>query len=388
MNPFNRYNPDPTGKLFYGGGDVGMAAAATIYATSNIFSWSEAKKMPERQADANKEVLRLQKEHYDEITEKQREKLRKAVNDYMSETSDIIFSSDFKEAFPDVPEAAEYVPVDACCLQGSTIECNISHIERAKLFVEYVNRQNEQDDLLHALTFDPGFLVNLDTVNKSFQDMMRGMLDTSDVVEIVSDRAELSALQGRIGNSRKTTARDLGISKHRIKVAGREEFRRHHTFVNSVVSPQNRRHEIGEMMQTPAARIQLALTQAQLIQNSLQNKNNALAQKEPFKMARLQARLNRHITRLQVKMSEALLTNNFVPNYASVVVPKTDNISGLVGGIGQAIQNANSSHFFGGPNGGQEGYQGGRTGGTQETPTYKSSKDQIPDDVGSDSFGF
>lgn len=383
MNPFNRYNPDPTGKLFYGGGDVGMAAAAATYAASNIFSWSEAKRMPERQADANKEVLALQKQHYDNITKTQRNRTATAITNYMNSIDNLIETGRFEDALPDIPEAAEYVPVDACCMQGSTIECNISHIARAKAYVEYVNRQNEQDDLIHALSFDPGFLINLDIVNKSFQDMMRGMLDTSDVVEIVSDRAELSALQGRIGNSRKTTARDLGISKHRIKVAGREEFRRHHTFINSVVSPQGRRHEIGEMMQTPAARIQLALAQAQLIQNSLQNKNNALAQKAPYKLAKLQARITQTITKLQAKMSEALLTNNFVPNYASVVVPKTDNISGLVGGIGQAIQAASSSHFYGGPPEAQSGFSGGRTGeAAQQRPVYTSAKDQIPDDTG------
>jgi len=356
------------GRLFYGGGDAGPAIAAALYVASNIFSWSEARKMPDRQADANKKVLELQKTHYDAITNTQRTKLNAAINDFMASNGALLEGSSFEDALPDVPEAAEYVPVDACCMQGSTIECNIAHIARAKAYTEYINRQHEQNDLIHALSFDPGFLVNLDACNKSFQDMMRGILTTGDVVEIVGDQAELAALSGRIGNTRKTTARDLGISKHRLMIAGRAEFRQHTQFINSVVSPQNRQHDLTEMMQTPGARIQLALAQAQLIQNSLQNKNNALAQKEPYKLAELQARMNLLVTKLQAKSAEALLTNNFVPNYASIVVPKTDNISGLVGSIGQAVQNANSSHFFGPPNqGGQDGYDGGRTG--EFTPT-------------------
>ena len=367
MNPFNRYNPDPTGKLYYGGGDAGPAIAAALYVASNIFSWSEARKMPDRQADANKKVLELQKAHYDAITDTQRTKLNAAIVDYTSSVDVVLNGTVFEEAMPNVPAAAEYVPIDACCLQGSTIECNISHIERAKSYVNYVNRQHEQNDLIRFLSFDPGFLTNLDICNKSVQDMMRGIIPIGDVVDVVSDQAELAALSGRIGNTRKTTARDLGISKLRIQSAGREEFRRHGQYLSSVVSPLGRQHDITEMMQTPGARIQLALAQAQLIQNSLQNKNNSLAQKEPYKLAELQARMNQIVTKLQSKSAEALLTNNFVPNYASIVVPKTDNISGLVGGIGQAISNANSSHFFGGPAGGQEGYVGGRTG-TPENP--------------------
>lgn len=353
-------------------GDVGTAASSAAYVASNVYSWGEARKMPGRQADANKEVLEKQKDHYDAITKKQRDLLGAAISQYTGDVNLLLDNGSFKSALPDVPEAAEYVPVDACCLQGSTIECNISHIERAKAYTEYVNRQHEQNDLLHALSFDPGFLTNLDIVNKSFQDMMRGILDTGDVVEIVGDQAELAALQGRIGNTRRTTARDLGISKHRLKIAGREEFRRHTTFVNGVVSPQGRQHDLTEMMQTPAARIQLALAQSQLIQNSLQNKNNAVAQKEPWRLAELQLRMQRDITRLQGKSSQALLTNNFVPNYAATVIPKTDNISGLVGSIGSAIQNANTSGFFGPPPMSQDGYRGQTNGGDVYTAQRKT----------------
>ncbi len=360
---------------------AGTAASAAAYVASNIFSWSEARKMPGRQADANKEVLEKQKDHYDNITKKQRDLLGAAISAYTGDMNLLLDNGSFKAALPSVPQAAEYVPVDACCMQGSTIECNISHIERAKAYTEYVNRQHEQNDLLHALSFDPGFLTNLDIVNKSFQDMMRGILDVGDVVEIVGDQAEMAALNGRIGNTRRTTARDLGISKHRVKVAGREEFRRHTTFINGVVSSQSRQHDITEMMQSPGARIQLALAQSQLIQNSLQNKNNALAQKEPWRLAELQLRMNRNITRLQAKSSQALLTNNFVPNYASTVVPKTDNISGLVGAVGSAIQNANSSGFFGPPSMSQDGYRGQPNGGDVYTSQRKTDTTYTPPEV-------
>lgn len=352
--------------LFLGiidGGSAGAAVSAGLYVASNIFSWSEARKMPDRQADANTKVLNLQKTHYDGITATQRQKLSAAIGDYVGRTDSIFGGGEFEAAMPDVPLAAEYIPVDAGNTQSFAIEQNIRSVDRSDAYVRYVNRQNEQNDLIRGLSFNAGFLVDLDILNKSIQDMMRGILAIGDVIDVVSDQAEMAAFTGRIGSVRKTTARDLGISKMRMQAAGREEFRRNTQFYNTVVSPQGRQHDIAEMMMAPGAQIELALAQAQLIQNSLQNKNNALAQKEPYLLARLQARMQRDITLLQAKSAEALLTNNFVPNFSSIVVPKLDNVSGLVGAIGQGISKANSSHFVGPPNqNGQDGYDGSRTG--------------------------
>lgn len=339
------------------------AAAAALYVASNIYSWSEAKRMPKLQAEANKEVLRLQKEHYDAISKEQRDILNAAIDFYLANVNDLLASDEFENAYPDVPIAAEFVPVDCCCVQGATIECNIDKSERADVFARNINRLHERNDLAHVLQFDPRFLVTLDIQSQSVQDLTRGILPVGDVVEVLTDNAERASLTGRIGNTRKTTARDLGISKLRAQAAGRAEFRESTAWINSTVSPMNRQVNLMEMMVNPTTRIQIALNQAQLIQQSLQNKNNALAQKEPFKMAELQMKIQRDIVRLQQKASEALLVNTHVPNFASIVpAPTMNNISGLVGSIGQAISHANTSHFFGPPPGSQDGYGGGRTG--------------------------
>lgn len=343
-------------------GDVGAAVSAALYVASNIYSWYEAKKMPGLQADANKEVLNLQKQHYDQISQKQRTILNNAISQYLNSIDNLLDGTDFEDAFPDVPIAAEYVPIDACCMQASTINCNISKVASADDYVRYVNRLHEQNDLVHVLAMDPRFMVTLDVQSKSIQDMTRGLLPTGDVVDILTDNAEQSALTGRIGSSRKTTARDMGISKLRIQAAGRKEFREATAWANSSVSPMGRQHDITEMMQTPQQRIALALHQSQLIQQSLQNKNNALAQKAPYLMGKLQTRIQEIITRLQGKSSEALLVNTHVPNFAATIVPNVSNISGLVGSIGQAVQAAQTSHFYGGPSSSQDGYTGGRTG--------------------------
>lgn len=349
--------------IFNGGGKSGEAAAAAIYASSNIFSWSEARQMPKRQAEANKEVLRLQKEQYDALQQGMRDILTAAINTYMANINDLLEGDDFEKAFDDVPEAAEYVPVDACCIQGSTIECNISHVERADVLAREMNRRHEQNDLIHALAGDPRFLVTLDIQSQSINDLTRGNLPVGDVVEVLTNNAEQAALTGRIGNARRTTARDLGISKLRAQAAGRREFRESTQWFNTAVSPLSRQMTTQMMMLSPSERVQLALTQSQLIQQSLQNKNNALAKKAPYLMAELQTKLQQIITQLQSKSSEALLQNTALPNPALTVPPPTmNNYSQLVGGIGQALQYANSSHFFGGPPKSQDGYRGATTG--------------------------
>lgn len=349
--------------LYYGGGDAGAAIAAALYVASNVYSWSEARQMPQRQADANKKVLELQKKHYDAIAKEKRDILRAAIGDWLSETTSLVEGAEFDEAYPEVPRFAEYVPVDPCCEQSATIECNMEKVARADEFYKYVNRKHEENDLVHILTFDPNFIANLSIQSESIQSNMRGLLDVGDVVEILTDNAEQAALTGRIGCSKKTTARDLGISKMRLKAAGRQEFREATTWVNSAVSPLSRQGDIREMMLRPQDRISLALQQAQLIQNSLQNKNNTLAQKEPALMAKLQFKIQNLITKLQMKANEAMLVNDFVPNYASIVPNTVPNTGQLFNILGSAVDHANRSHFFGPPAQAQDAY----TGQTQST---------------------
>jgi len=378
MKPFQPWESD-YGKCF-DGGSVGAAASAALYVASNVYSWSEARKMPERQAEANKKVLELQKTHYDELEKKKRDILSAAINQYLVSVDFLVNNGNYQETFPDVPEAAEYVPVDACCEQATTIECNISHTDRADAYVRYVNRLHEQNDLVHILSMDPRFLVTLDIQSQSIQDLTRGILPVGDIIEVVGDAAEQASLTGRIGNTRKIVARDLGVSKLRAQTAGRKEFREATAWANSVVSPLSRQGDIRDSMQTPAQRIALALHQSQLIQQSLQNKNNAAAQKAPYLMAQLQTRLQMYAARLEAKASEALLVNNHVPNFASIVpAPTMNNVSGLVGGIGQAINYAQTSHFFGGPPASQDGYRGQPQ---TSTPTKSSKGGRDPGEVG------
>ena len=365
-------------------GLIGDAIVAWAQWDSNKRSWEYANSIPGIQAKANIKVLERERDAQDAFINggtyklengEQSKKitgirplLQDAIADYLKFMDSMIKSEgdlfdNFNEAFPDIPEAAEYVPVDVCCVQGSTVECNISHTARADTWVRNVNRLHEQNDLIHLLSMCPDFLVNLDILNKSVQELMRGILPVGDVVEVLNDNAEQAALYGRIGSTRKTTARDLGISKLRLQAAGRREMREHGTWLNNSVSPQQRQLSIKDMMIAPQDRINWALAQAQLIQNSLQNKNNMLAQKEPYKLARIQLRMQKNITELQQRSARALISNTSIPNYAltmpSPVGPdpgmKTAGLANLVGSIGSKVEPALRNWFYGGWGSSQDG---------------------------------
>ena len=334
----------------YGGGDTGAIGAAAIYAGSNIFSWTQALLVPGIQAAANILLMNKQKSDYDDIVNVQRQLVGIAVQNYVTGIDSLL--PDFEGALPTVPEAAEYVPIDACCIQRATIECNIATTGRADVYARGVNRLHEQNDIIRAIVLDPRFLVSADITSLTINDLLRGRLPVGDVVDVLTDNAEAAALNGRIGNTRRSTMRDLGVSKLRAQALGRNEFHKNLQSMNQNVSPMSRQADIREMMQTPAQRIALALTQAQLIQNSLQNKNNQLAQKDPYLLAQLQAKLDRTILKLQFEANKATLVNQFVPNYAAILQPQ---IRAVAGAIGDQISPAQTTHYYGDPTQ-QKGY--------------------------------
>lgn len=343
---------------YYGGGDTGAIGAAAVYSASNVFSWAQALLVPGIQAAANILLMEKQRSDYDDIVEDQRALVGLAVNNYVTGVESLL--PDFEDAYPDVPEAAEYVPIDACCIQRATIECNLATTERADIWAKQIGRLHEQNDIIRSIVFDPRFIENMDLTSLSIQDLLRGRSPVGDVMEVMTDNAEQAALQGRIGNTVRTTARDLGISKLRSQAAGRRALHEHQQAIAQNVSPLSRQGDIRDMMQTPAQRIALALTQAQLIQNSLQNKNNQLAQKSPHLMAELRVKMDRLLLKLQHEANKAALVNQFVPNYAATLQPQ---IKAVASAIGDPIGAAATTAYYGDPSIQQGFGQPGVTGG-------------------------
>lgn len=363
------------GKAFYGGGDIGLVGAAAIYAASSVVSWASALLMPGIQASANLLLMSRQKSDYDKITAVQRQFLSTSITNYVNGIESLL--PDFEAAFPDVPMAAEYVPVDPCCVQGATIECNISHIARGSVMIKGMSRENEQNAITRAIIFDPRWLTNNDMVSLQINNLLRGISPVDDVVEVLSDRAEQDAIHGRVGSSRKTTMRDLGVSKLRAQALGREELRAHHSFISQSISPLSKLTSIEDIMQTPSQRIALALAQAQLIQNSLQNLYNRNAQKAPHLLAELETKVQRVITKLQFEANKASLTNTFVPNYAATLQPM---IRSVAAAIGDRVDSPASNQFFGAP-GTQQGFSTNQASQSSGIGNEQRSATERPDSV-------
>lgn len=352
-------------------GSYDASAAAAVYAGSNVFSWAQALLVPGVQAAANILLMEQQKSDYEDIVATQRSFLDAAVSQYISGIDALIPL--FDDAYPEVPQAAEYVPIDACCIQRATIECNIANTSRADVYARSVSRLHEQSDIVRAIVFDPRFLVNMDLVSVQISDLLRGRLPVGDIIEITGDNAELAAMTGRIGGTRRTTVRDLGLGKLRAQAMGRAEFQKHHEFIGRSISPLSRQTDIREMMQTPAQRIALALQQAQLIQNSLQNLYNQQAQKDPHLMAELQTKIQKVITKLQFQANKATLVNTYVPNYSAILQPMVQSVAQA---IGDPIGAAAGVGYYGPPPS-QSGFnQPGVTGGksASDRPVIYSGK--------------
>ena len=341
--------------------------AAVVYSASNVVSWLSQLLIPGLQAKANIKILEKQKDLYDDISNGQRADVDISISNYEACINNILPL--YKEAFPDVPGAAEYVPVDPCQERNNLIQCNTDSIPAGNQWAQCINRYHEQNDITRMIVMDPRYLVKSDLYSIQVQDLLRGRLPIGDLVEVTTDTAEAACFQGRIGACGHLLARNLGISRMRAQKSGREEMRAE-VGMHEVINPNSRKADIREMMETPVQRMSLALTQAQLIQNSLQNVLNQNAQKPPHRLGELKAKMERCVNRLQAEMSKASLVNSFVPNYAAVIQPQLNAItSAFMKGPQGTLDDQNSPH-----EGGSPGASAGASAGAQQGSVILNDK--------------
>jgi hypothetical protein len=170
-------------------------------------------------------------------------------------------------------------------------------------------------------------------VDRQIKDLLDGKLPIDSAINVLTDRAEQDMLNGRVGNSVKTSARDLGIARLAMQERGLGMLQAQADLVQRV-SPHERRLTLQDMMVKPEFRLGYALTQHQLIQNSLQNKYNLDAAGNPSAFANIQTKLQLIGTKLQVCAQKASLLNAFVPDYASILAPQIKSITGALLGEG------------------------------------------------------
>jgi hypothetical protein len=310
---------------------AGSVAAATIYTggriTTNALAWVQSLAVAGLQVAALKALLDRQKGHYDDIANQQIGFVEQAVNDYLLTLNNDLLPS-FPDAFPDVPQAAPYVPVDVQLVGFNQMVENLANIAKTEEYTVRVNHLARYNYLARMAILSPGFLNNIQQAAYQIGDLLHGRMPTGDVVEILTSQAEQDCLTGRIGASHKTTHRNLGISRLRAQAVGRNELAKHAQMLNNDVSPISAEATIHQQMISPANRLALAIQESQLIQQSLQNIYNTAAQKAPYKLAQVNAKMQAAIARLTYSANKGNMVNQFVPNYAAVFGPALQSLTG------------------------------------------------------------
>ena len=306
------------------------AAAAVIYAGATAFSWAKALAIPGIQALANIKLLEKQDKIYRNIRSSQRSVLQSSLTTYTNAISALM--PELEAAYPDTPQVARYVPIDPCKEAQDLIACNMAGMNRADEWAKCVNQLNQQNAIARAVFFDPKWVENVDLYAMTVADLLRGRFPVTDA-PLTGDEDELSAFNARTGGVGFASARNYGLSRGRSRAVGRREMIDEADMMESI-SPVSRQVDIRDMMSTPEQRIAFTLTQAQLIQNSLQNVFNRDAQKPPYLMAQLNAKLEVAINRLQHQASRASIAGTHVPNYAAILQPQ---IAAITQGVGNSL---------------------------------------------------
>lgn len=324
--------------------------ASLIYAPATLFSWAKALAVPGVQAAANIKVLQHQNKQYRELRRDQRSIITAAIEGYANRMD--LIGDDLKSAYPTIPKVARYTPVDPCVVSRDTLDCNISVSQRAADWAKCVSQLNNQADIAKMVFFDPKWVENVDMYSMTVGDLLRGRMPVDYNTPVLSDTVELTAFERRNGKTGYKTARFFGLGENRMKSVGRDELFLE-TGMLETLSPVGRLADMRDLLDTPERRIAFSLTQAQLIQNSLQNLFNQQAQKPPAALARLNLRLERAINMLQLRASKANIAGSPVPNYAAILQPQ---INAVARGIGS---------FF---NSGSDLSQGSRMVQTDQNP--------------------
>lgn len=306
-------------------GNYDHSGAAAVYTATNEFSWGQTLGLPALQAAANIEVLNYQKGLYDDLLADQKVTLDRAIDGYIRRIDSITDSSELGLAYPSVPEAALYDPVVIQGVQADHIESNIKDLGRASRWGRCIARLHAQNDRIRMTLLDPRWVINMDLSSMTIGDLLRGKIATGDLMEVMTDTAEAALITGRVGANRAATTRNITAERLRRQAAGRNELARKAEMMERV-SPSKRMPDLRDMLRTPQQRLAFELTQAQLVQNSLQNVNNRNAEAPPWRMARLQLKLQRMVDRLKWKAAKASMFNDFVPNYAAILQPAINSI--------------------------------------------------------------
>lgn len=314
-----------------------MASAAAYVAgriATNVLSWAKTATIAFAQIALTKWMINQQEHAADRVSDRQIATVEHAINVFLEDLNENIIPL-FQGAYPDVPAAARLVPVSPQMEAFQQMMDNITNAPKTQEYVIAANQYHRANYFARMAFLSPGFQANVRLSATQVTSMIRGEVPISDVMEVLADVNERAAMVGRLGSTRVVTIATLGITRLRMEKAGRDELLKHVEMLEKV-SPVASEVLFDELSIKPAARLAFAVQQAQLLQNDLQNLNNQLAQKAPYKLAILQTELQKAIAVLTLDAGKASMRNDFVPNFPALFAPA---IKSVVDGISQTWQN-------------------------------------------------
>lgn len=320
----------------------GVAAAATYVAgriATNSLGWAQSLTVALAQIAAMKWMQDRQKDAYDDIMDKQVKTVDVAVTNFLYTVENVLLPT-FKDAYPDVPQAARYVPVSFEEEQFNAMMVNIKNAPKTAEYQTIANHWHRLNYLARVQLLSPGFQEDFRIYQVQIRKLLAGELGLGPTLEIIGDEAEAALATGRVGNVTFKTLGTLNISRLRAQAQAREEMKGT-AAIMEMISPVGSEVKFDDLMVDPKNRIVWALSQAQTVQNDLQNLYNQMAQKAPHKLAELQTNLQKAIAVLQLQANKANMVNAYVPNIPALYGPTVNN---LLNGILANVQGNKESN--------------------------------------------
>ncbi len=332
------------GKMVQG---AAATASAAIYTggriTTNALSWVQAGVVAGLFVAGAKYLTNEMLQHVNKQTRAEINMVELALMNYIEEMENNLLPK-FREAYPDKPQAADYVPIVPGAELTRSFNERIAALTTGTNYTVAYNHMHRINFLARAQMLLPGFQTMLASIARQANQMIDGKLPVDDVGEILVDVAEAAALRGTIGNTHAMTMRRLGVSTLRAQLAGRQALKDGVDLANAMV-PIEGELSSRDLIISPENELNMALQQAQLIQQSLQARYNLAAQKAPYLMGELAARLQMIITRLQFDANKANMGTKFVPDYRGMMGQLTGGLMNKVsetfaGAFGDANQSS------------------------------------------------
>lgn len=175
-----------------------------------------------------------------------------------------------EQIFGKIPRHEPYINVDLTKSERDTALGNLSNLDVIEKLLRRSNNVMDRDAIDRAEFMGTGYTENIGKARNVASMLLGGQLPYDDVLDIVSNRAELQNKLGIPGSGTRATLKDLGLSRMDAFDKGLSTFERINAIAESV-NPSAARIRPADRMLTPQNRLSADLEQAARDQASRQS---------------------------------------------------------------------------------------------------------------------